>query len=234
MRKREKLKSEVSGYKPVSPIRHLLFNTPLSGILSSADLGTGWQGRRIFAISPACRRRRRIARSRRTLHSRFVNSIRIEVSMSTDSGKQHEMQRALNSLISTLLDSQKGFADIGEHLKDETLKRYFLAESLKRASFRGDLEEILHQNGVHDVKESGTTAGAIHRVWGDLKVKLGGGDHALLETAEQGEDEAKKAYADALEQDLPLPVRQLVAEQQAHVLASHDFVKSHRDALAAK
>jgi uncharacterized protein (TIGR02284 family) len=154
--------------------------------------------------------------------------------MSSDAGKQHEMQRALNSVISTLLDSQKGFADIGEHLKDETLKRYFLAESLKRASFRGDLEEILHQNGVHDIKESGTTAGAIHRVWGDLKVKLGGGDHTLLETAEQGEDEVKKAYADALEQPLPLPVRQLLAEQQAHILTSHDYVKSHRDALATK
>jgi uncharacterized protein (TIGR02284 family) len=154
--------------------------------------------------------------------------------MPTDEGRQHEMQLALNSLISTLLDSQKGFADTGEHLKDETLKRYFLAESLKRASFRGDLEEILHQNGVHDIKDSGTTAGTLHRVWGDLKAKLGGGDHTLLETAEQGEDEVKKAYADALDQELPLPVRQLLAEQQAHVLISHDFVKSHRDALIAK
>jgi uncharacterized protein (TIGR02284 family) len=154
--------------------------------------------------------------------------------MSTDAGRQHEMQQALNSLINTLVDSQKAYADIGEHLKDETLKRYFLAESLKRASFRGDLEEVLHQNGVHDIKESGTTAGTIQRAWGDLKAKLGGGDHALLATAEQGEDEAKKAYADALTQDLPLPVRQLVAEQQAHILISHDFVRSHRDALAAK
>ena len=154
--------------------------------------------------------------------------------MPTDTSKQHEMERALNSLISTLLDSQKGFADIGEHLKDETLKRYFLAESLKRASFRGDLEEILHQNGVHDIKESGTTAATLHRVWGDLKAKLGGGDHALLQTAEQGEDEAKNAYKDALDQDLPLPVRQLLAEQQAHILTAHDYVRSHRDALAAK
>ena len=159
---------------------------------------------------------------------------KIEVFMSTDAGRQHEMQLALNSLISTLLDSQKGFADIGEHLKNETLKRYFLAESLKRASFRGDLEEVLHQNGVHDVKESGTTVGTLQRVWGDVKAKLGGGDHTLLETAEQGEDEAKQAYADVLDQDLPLPVRQLVAEQQAHILAAHDFVRGHRDALAAK
>jgi uncharacterized protein (TIGR02284 family) len=154
--------------------------------------------------------------------------------MSTDTNKQHEMERALKSLISVLLDGQKGFADIGDHLKDETLKRYFLAESLKRASFRGDLEEVLHQSGVHDIKESGTTAGKLHRVWGDLKAKLGGGDHTLLETAEQGEDEAKKAYKDALDQNLPLPVRQLLAEQQAHILTSHDFVRNHRDALAAK
>jgi uncharacterized protein (TIGR02284 family) len=67
-----------------------------------------------------------------------------------------------------------------------------------------------------------------------VKAKLGGGDHTLLETAEQGEDEVKQAYADVLDQDLPLPVRQLVAEQQAHVLMSHDFVRDHRDALAAK
>lgn len=152
--------------------------------------------------------------------------------MSSDSGKQHEMERVLRSVINTLQDSQKGFADIGEHLKNETLKVYFLAESLKRARFRGDLENALHQNGVHDVNETGTTAGTLHRVWGDLKARLSSGDHGLLETAETGEDEAKKAYADALNQDLPLPIRELLAEQQAHILSSHDYVKEHRDALA--
>lgn len=152
--------------------------------------------------------------------------------MSSDSGKQHEMERVLRSVINTLQDSQKGFADIGEHLKNETLKVYFLAESLKRARFRGDLENALHQNGVHDINETGTAAGTLHRVWGDLKARLSSGDHGLLETAESGEDEAKKAYADALNQDLPLPIRELLAEQQAHILSSHDYVKEHRDALA--
>jgi uncharacterized protein (TIGR02284 family) len=154
--------------------------------------------------------------------------------MSTDAGKHNEMVLALKSVINILQDSQKGFADIGDHLKDETLKRYFLAESLKRASFRGDLEEVLHQNGVHDIDETGTTVGSLHRVWAELKAKLGGGDHTLLDTAEQGEDAAKEAYADALKQDLPLPIRQLLAEQQAHILTSHDYVRNHRDALVAK
>lgn len=149
--------------------------------------------------------------------------------MPTESAKLNEAKRVLHSLISTLQDSQKGFADIGEHLKDDTLKRYFLAESLKRANFRAELENELHRQGEQDVHDSGTAAGAVHRVWGDLKAKLGGGDHTLLETAEQGEDQAKKAYKDALEQDLPLPIHQLISEQQAHILTSHDYVKRARD-----
>ena len=150
--------------------------------------------------------------------------------MPTDSAKQNEVKRTLHSVISTLQDSQKGFADIGEHLKDDILKRYFLAESLKRANFRAELENELHRLGEHDVNESGTAAGALHRAWGDLKARLISGDHTLLETAEQGEDEAKKAYKDALEQELPPPIHQLLSEQQAHVLTSHDYVKRARDA----
>jgi uncharacterized protein (TIGR02284 family) len=114
------------------------------------------------------------------------------------------------------------------------MKRYFLAESLKRAEFRGELESELHRAGIVDIKESGSTAGAFHRAWGELKAKLGGGDHALLETAEQGEDEAKKAYKDALEHELPLPVRQLLTTQQEHVINAHNYVRDHRDALAKK
>ncbi|WP_342714612.1 PA2169 family four-helix-bundle protein [Granulicella pectinivorans] len=140
----------------------------------------------------------------------------------------------MKEVIDVLHDGQLGFAHIGEHVKDEQLKRYFLAESLKRASFRGELENELHRDGVHDIKSEGTVSGTLHRTWGDLKAKLGFSDHQLLETAEQGEDAAKKVYADALSQDLPLPVRQLLTEQQSHILTSHDYVKSHRDALVAK
>lgn len=154
--------------------------------------------------------------------------------MPTDSGKQQEVRLAIDEVISVLLDSQKGFAKIGEHLQDPTLKRYFLAESLNRAKFRGDLEEVLHQDGVHDIKESGTALGTFERIWIDLKSNLGGGDHTLLESAEKAEDAAKKVYADALQQNLPLPLHQLLAEQQSYVLASHDYVRNHRDAFATR
>jgi uncharacterized protein (TIGR02284 family) len=155
--------------------------------------------------------------------------------MSTDANKNAELEKVLKNVINVLQDGQKGFADLGEHLKDDTLKRYFLAESLKRANFRAELENELHRHGVKDVHEEGTALGAIHRTWGDLKAKIvSPDDHSLLATAEQGEDKAKATYKDALEQELPLPVRQLLTEQQAHILSSHNFVRDHRDALASK
>lgn len=153
--------------------------------------------------------------------------------MSIDSNKNSEFESAVMDVINVLADGQKGFADIGGHLKDETLKRYFLAESLKRASFRAELENELHRHGVKDIGSEGTTAGAIHRTWGDLKGKVFGvDDHSLLETAEQGEDEAKKVYKEALAKELPLPLHQLLSEQNAHIMNSHDYVRNHRDALA--
>jgi uncharacterized protein (TIGR02284 family) len=140
-----------------------------------------------------------------------------------------EVEETLRSVIQALIDGQEGFQKIGEHLKDEALRRYFAAESLKRAEFRGDIEEILHQEGVRDVREKGTIAGTVHRTWGDIKAHLGGGDHTLLETAEAGEDEAKKAYQEALENELPLPIKQLLTTQYAHIQTSHDYVKAARD-----
>ncbi|MGA2350438.1 MAG: PA2169 family four-helix-bundle protein [Terracidiphilus sp.] len=138
-------------------------------------------------------------------------------------------EETLRSIIQTLIDDQEGFQMIGNELKNEILKHYFLAESLQRAKFHGELESLLHQEGIHDVKEGGTVAGTLHRAWGELKVKLGGGDHSLLVTAEQAEDEAKRVYEEALEKDLPLPVRQLLSTQSAHIQASHDYVKAARD-----
>lgn len=149
--------------------------------------------------------------------------------MSSPSKDLKETESALRTVIQALIDGQEGFKKIGEQIKDETLRDYFLAESLTRAQFRGVLEAILHQEGVHDVKESGTTAGTIRRAWGDLKSALGGGDASLLATAEEGEDEASEAYGKAIDNYLPLPVRQVLSSQAAHIEKSHAFIKSARD-----
>lgn len=141
------------------------------------------------------------------------------------------LEQTLRSIIEVLHDGHKGFAEIGHHLKDQGAKDLFLKESLNRQQFAGDIEQELHRHGVADIKEGGTAAGTVLRVWGDLKAHLGGGDHTLFATAEQAEDEVKRAYKNALDrQDLPVPVRQMLATQQAHIWETHDKVKALRDA----
>jgi uncharacterized protein (TIGR02284 family) len=146
----------------------------------------------------------------------------------------HEkVKSTLTNLIDVLKDSHKGFTEIGNHIKDESVRLFFMKETQERANFAAELENELHRLGVKDVHESGKLVGKVHRAWGELKAHLGGGDHTLLETAEQGEDVAKKAYKEALEEHLPLDIREILTKQQNHIKASHDYVKALRDSKAA-
>jgi uncharacterized protein (TIGR02284 family) len=147
--------------------------------------------------------------------------------------KEQELESTLRSLIGVLEDSQRGMAELGEQMKDQTLRRYFLMESLRRANFRGELENILHQHGVADVHETGTAAGAIYRAWAGLKAALGAGDEAMLKTAEEAEAEARDVYRIALNVELPAPVRQKIVEQRTHILIAHDYLREQREGLKA-
>ena len=143
----------------------------------------------------------------------------------------HEKVKAtLGKLIDMLRDSHQGFTELGKHLKDEPARLFFMKETQERANFAGELENELHRLGVADVHQSGMLSGKVHRAWGELKANLGGGDHTLLSTAEQGEDVAKRSYKEALEEHLPGDIRDILTRQQAHIQASHDHVRGLRDA----
>lgn len=146
----------------------------------------------------------------------------------------HATESALRSVIEVLIDGQETLRHIAEEIKDESLKPRLLVESLRRAEFRGELENLLHQEGIQDVNESGTAAGKVFRAWAEIKSKLGGSDHTLLVTAEQAEDEVRNIYQKAIlsEPSLPLPIRQLLVSQAAQIEHFHDFVKVERDRLS--
>lgn len=132
----------------------------------------------------------------------------------------------VKTVIEVLHDGARGYADIGKEMKNPELKTFFIEESNTRAQFA---REVQASAGISE-DVGGTAVGSVHRLWGDLKAKLGGGDHTLLETAEQGEDAAKKAYKEALESsDLDSSVRSTLQRQQPHIQAAHDKVKAFRD-----
>ena len=140
----------------------------------------------------------------------------------------------VKTVVEVLNDGVEGFADLGEKIKDPAISSFFVKESATRAEFAKELEAELALVAGDTKDIGGTASGSIHRTWGDLKASLGGGDHTLLETAEQGEDVAKKAYKEALEGELPSPaIHALLQKQQPHIQASHDQVKAFRDSTAS-
>ncbi len=141
-------------------------------------------------------------------------------------------ESTIRTVIEVLHDGQRGFTSLSKNLKNEKLKSFFTNEASHRGQFASELETALSAVTGKQVEEGGTTSGTIHRAWGELKGSMGGSDHTLLETAEQGEDVAKKAYAEALKvSDIPTPIRTILETQQTHIHQSHDQVKAMRDSL---
>jgi uncharacterized protein (TIGR02284 family) len=142
---------------------------------------------------------------------------------------ENNVLSVLEALIETCKDGQKGYQDAATHVKRSDLKTYFNEQSLERARFAGELEAELIHLGEPDKKISGSVSGAMRRAWIDTKVSLGGGDKTILNSIEQGEDNAKESYQKALSGSLPGNIAEIVRRQAASVQRAHDKVKSLRD-----
>jgi uncharacterized protein (TIGR02284 family) len=142
---------------------------------------------------------------------------------------RNEVIDVIQNLIETCRDGQNGFRDAAEHIKDPTIRSFFNQQSLERANFAAELEQIAVRLGDRDVDRSGSTAAAVHRAWIDFKANVGLGDAGVVSAAETGEDSAKKAYQDALKENLPGDVRSVVERQAQSVVQGHDRVRDIRD-----
>ena len=146
--------------------------------------------------------------------------------------ENEQVGTVLEDLIATLEDGCKGFADAAEKLSADghsDLAQELTAFSTERRQFSDELRMAARNLG-HDIKEDGSGAGALHRGWIALKDALTGDDaHAVLASAETGEDHAVSEYEEALKADLPSDVREVVARQAMRVRAAHDAVKAMRD-----
>jgi uncharacterized protein (TIGR02284 family) len=138
----------------------------------------------------------------------------------------------VENLIETCKDGENGYRDAAEHVKRSDLKTFFLSQSLERAKFAGELQAELPRLGEHEKKDSGTVKAALHRAWINTKVSLGGGDKAILQWLEQGEDIAKASYEKALSGSLPGNILEIVRRQATSVKKAHDRVRDWRDAAA--
>ena len=148
--------------------------------------------------------------------------------------RHKEAISTVNDLIETLKDGQEGFRQAAEAVEDPELKSLFNECSLQRARFVGELQSEAVILGESKPEDSGSTVGALHRSWINLKGAIAKHDsHAILEECERGEDSAVHEYEEALDdKDLTGPVREIISRQFEKVKSVHDRIKNLRDATA--
>ena len=139
----------------------------------------------------------------------------------------------LNDLIETCKDGEYGFRACAEQASSPQLKSTIEGRAAECQAAAAQLQaHVADLGGSPDTR--GSALGAIHRGWVALRAKLTTyDDRAVLEECERGEDVAVESYRDALKQDLPAPVRNLVEQQYEGVKRNHALIRQMRDAARA-
>src|SRR5436305_26090 len=119
----------------------------------------------------------------------------------------------LNDLIETCKDGEAGYHWAADGVEDAELKSLFNRYAQQRAQFASELRsEVRHLGG--DPEDSGSTGGALHRGWINVKSAVTGKDReAIISECERGEDAAVESYEEALKESLPGEAQMLVDRQ---------------------
>ncbi|GAB2536419.1 ferritin-like domain-containing protein [Rufibacter soli] len=144
----------------------------------------------------------------------------------------------INDLVETARDGQKGYETAAGAVTDMRVKSELERLAQQRAVFASELESKAQQLGG---STSSTTtiegvameaAGAVHRGWINLKAAVGANDSkAILGECETGDEAALKAYNSALNEPLPLDVKNIVQKQQMEIQAAKQTISSLKQAL---
>ena len=132
-------------------------------------------------------------------------------------------REVLNQLIETCRDGELGFRTAAEHVADGSLRTLLLEMADERARCAAELLPHAQRLGgaaAHD----GTSLGALHRRWIDLKSTLKHDDRAILVEVARGDKATVHAYKDAVEGILPPDTRDVVEQQYALLQQEHDRI----------
>ncbi len=132
---------------------------------------------------------------------------------------------AINYLIETAQDGADGYKAAAEDVKDAQLKQVFHQFATQRAQFADELRNVATQVGA-DAHKGGSVSAAAHRGWINLKsVVTGRDDAAILAECQRGDENAVKAYGDAVSSPLPAAAMTVVQRQSTAVQAAYQQIR---------
>jgi uncharacterized protein (TIGR02284 family) len=138
----------------------------------------------------------------------------------------------LNTLIGTLIDSIDGYQKAAADTTNRRFAEMFSSRARERQQVLTRLQTAVARLGGNP-EDDGTTAGAAHRGWINLKeAVLGSDDEAIVNEVERGEDYLKAKFEAARNNvDLPAEARAAVEEAWNSVRAGHDEMSALKHAI---
>src|SRR5687768_18117427 len=91
-----------------------------------------------------------------------------EASFSAQNADNDTVISTLNGLIEICKDGQNGFKEAAEGIERSDLKSLFYEFAQQRSQFAGELQTLVQSLGG-DPENSGSTLGAMHRGWINIK-----------------------------------------------------------------
>lgn len=137
----------------------------------------------------------------------------------------------LNTLITTTIDSANGFERSAEDADSGTYASMFREFGTERRQVVARLQERVRQLGGTP-NDDGSLKADLHRRFVDLRNAIAGGDKAVIEEVERGEDYIKAKYETALQdQQLTPETRAVIEEGYQSVRRGHDRASQLKHSL---
>ena len=134
----------------------------------------------------------------------------------------------LNELISVTRDSAKFYQDAAGKVQSPQLQSLFNNMADAKCGIVDALAREVKADGAQP-KDSGSFQGSLHRLYGDVRGKLGGDDYDYVAQLEESEDRMLDAYKDVVnDSNTPQPVKSAVSSYLPQVTEQHNLMRDRK------
>lgn len=127
-----------------------------------------------------------------------------------------KIEDRLKDLVTKNEDAIKGFEKAAKNAEEVGIQSYFEKKVVERMQFLRELRAAASDLDLGNLEIDGSTAGAVHRTWMDVKAFFSSdNDEAMLEEAVRGDKAAMDDYDKALaETMIPQRIKEIIRAQR--------------------
>jgi uncharacterized protein (TIGR02284 family) len=148
---------------------------------------------------------------------------------------RNEKIETLNDLIAVTRDSAAFYGEAAGKVDNPALQSLFSAMADSKNGLVGAMSRDVKAVGA-EATGSGTFRGALHKVYGDVRARLGDDtDYAYVAELEETEDRLLGAWNNVLaDGDAPAPVKEAVSSYLPKVQEHHALMRDRKWAMEAR